>query len=257
MLKKRIIPCLDVKDGRTVKGINFEGIRDAGDSVELAYNYSINGADELVLLDITATHERRKTTVDLVTEVAKQIRIPFTVGGGITSVADAEKLLQAGADKISINSAAVKNPELITNIAKQFGEQCVVVAIDTNFAQPQHNFTHEVVVQGGRTYTGINTFTWAQKVYNMGAGEILFTSMQHDGTKQGFDIETLNTLSALVNIPIIASGGSGTIQHFETLFTNTNIGAGLAASIFHFNEITINNLKQYLNNKNIPIRLGR
>jgi imidazole glycerol-phosphate synthase subunit HisF len=255
MLKKRIIPCLDVKDGRTVKGVNFVGLKDAGDSAELAYEYSLAGADELVLLDITATHERRKTTVDLVTEVAKQIRIPFTVGGGITSIADAEKLLQAGADKISINSAAVKNPQLITDIAKQFGEQCVVVAIDTNRAITHKHFTHEVVVQGGRNYTGLNTFDWAKQVCDLGAGEILLTSMQSDGTKNGFDLETLNALTKVVNIPIIASGGAGTMVHFGDLFTKTNIGAGLAASIFHFKEIEIMDLKHYLHIKDIAVRL--
>ncbi len=255
MLKKRIIPCLDVQNGRTVKGINFEGVRDAGDSVELAYKYSICGADELVLLDITATNERRKTTLDLVTAVAKQIRIPFTVGGGITTIADAEKLLQAGADKISINSAAVTNPALITNLAKQFGSQCIVVAIDTNLAKTNPNNTQEVVINGGRNYTGIDTVSWAKQVYNSGAGEILLTSMQHDGTKQGFDIATLNAVAAVAPIPIIASGGAGCMQHFATLFTHTSIGAGLAASIFHYNEIGIKELKQYLHLQNIPIRI--
>jgi imidazole glycerol-phosphate synthase subunit HisF len=255
MLKKRIIPCLDVKDGRTVKGINFVGLRDAGDSVELAYNYSVQGADELVLLDITATHERRKTTVQLVTEVAKQIRIPFTVGGGISSLADAEKLLQAGADKISINSSAVKNPQLISQIAKQYGEQCVVVAIDTHHASEDKPFTHEVVIAGGRTYTGFDTFAWARQVYNLGAGEILLTSMTADGTKQGFDINTLQRMQKEVGIPIIASGGAGSSAHFEELFTKTNISAGLAASIFHFGEVPIPELKKYLKQKNIPVRI--
>jgi imidazole glycerol-phosphate synthase subunit HisF len=255
MLKKRIIPCLDVKDGRTVKGVNFVGLRDAGDSVELAYNYSIQGADELVLLDITATHERRKTTVQLVTEVAKQIRIPFTVGGGISSLADAEKLLQAGADKVSINSAAVKNPQLISDIAKQYGEQCVVVAIDTNHASEGKNFTHEVVIAGGRTYTGLDTFAWAKQVYNLGAGEILLTSMTADGTKQGFDIPTLQRMEQEVGIPIIASGGAGNAHHFVELFTNTTISAGLAASIFHFNELPVPELKKELHKHNILVRI--
>ena len=251
MLKKRIIPCLDIKDGRTVKGINFVDIQDAGDPVELAKRYVKEGADELVFLDITATVENRKTVVDLVQEIAKKINIPFTVGGGINSIADVEKIITAGADKISINSSAVKSPELISQIANQYGSQCVVVAIDTKFVDGEWM----VFVHGGRTITSLKTIEWAKKVTELGAGEILLTSMSNDGTKAGFAIDITNEVSKAINIPVIASGGAGTKTHFSDLFTNTEASAGLAASIFHYSEIPIPELKNYLQNKNIPVRI--
>lgn len=251
MLKKRIIPCLDIKDGRTVKGINFVDIQDAGDPVELAKRYVKEGADELVFLDITATIENRKTVVDLVQEIAKKINIPFTVGGGINSIADVEKIITAGADKISINSSAVKSPELISQIANQYGSQCVVVAIDTKFVDGEWM----VFVHGGRTITSLKTIEWAKKVTELGAGEILLTSMSNDGTKAGFAIDITNEVSKAINIPVIASGGAGTKTHFSDLFTNTEASAGLAASIFHYSEIPIPELKNYLQNKNIPVRI--
>lgn len=251
MLKKRIIPCLDIKDGRTVKGINFVDIQDAGDPVELAKRYVKEGADELVFLDITATIENRKTVVDLVQEIAKKINIPFTVGGGINSIADVEKIITAGADKISINSSAVKSPELISQIANQYGSQCVVVAIDTKFVDGEWM----VFVHGGRTITSLKTIEWAKKVTELGAGEVLLTSMNNDGTKAGFAIDITNEVSKAINIPVIASGGAGTKTHFSDLFTNTEASAGLAASIFHYSEIPIPELKNYLQNKNIPVRI--
>ena len=250
MLSKRIIPCLDVKDGRTVKGINFIDLRDAGDPVELAAQYAQQGADELVFLDITATHERRKTMIEMVKSVARQLNIPFTIGGGITELADAEALLNAGADKISINSAAVRNPKLIEDLAKAFGVQFVVLAVDTKFVNGK-NMVH---LNGGRLITELETEDWIKQAEDLGAGEILLTSMNTDGTKAGFAIEITKTLSELINIPVIASGGAGTMQHFEEVFTETKVTGALAASIFHFNEIGIPELKNYLKSKNLPIR---
>jgi imidazole glycerol-phosphate synthase subunit HisF len=250
MLKKRIIPCLDIRDGRTVKGVNFIDIRDAGDPVELAKKYVQDGADELVFLDITATNEKRKTLSTLVTKIAKEINIPFTVGGGINSLADAELIIKAGADKISINSSAVKRPALIKEIADQFGSQAVVVAIDTKF----ENNEWMVYVNGGKVATGIKTIDWALQAETLGAGEILLTSMNNDGTKAGFAIDITNIISSAVAIPIIASGGAGTKEHFKNVFEQTKATGALAASIFHFNEIPIPVLKQYLKDQNIAIR---
>ena len=250
MLKKRIIPCLDIRDGRTVKGVNFIDIRDAGDPVELAKKYVQDGADELVFLDITATDEKRKTLSTLVTKIAKEINIPFTVGGGINSLADAELIIKAGADKISINSSAVKRPALIKEIADQFGSQAVVVAIDTKF----ENEDWMVYVNGGKVATGIKTIDWALQAEALGAGEILLTSMNNDGTKAGFAIDITNIISSAVAIPIIASGGAGTKEHFKNVFEQTKATGALAASIFHFNEIPISVLKQYLKDQNIAIR---
>ncbi len=251
MLTKRIIPCLDVKDNRTVKGINFENLQDAGDPVELAQIYTENHADELVFLDISATQEKRKTLAELARNVAKQINIPFTVGGGISSVKDVAVLLNNGADKISVNSAAVANPNLIYDIAKQFGSQCVVVAIDAKLV----NSEWVVYVSGGKKPTNYTLFNWAKEVENSGAGEILFTSMNHDGTKNGFANTALNKLSNTVNIPVIASGGAGKMQHFADAFTVGNADAALAASVFHYKEIAIKKLKQYLKQQSIPVRL--
>lgn len=250
MLKKRIIPCLDIKDGQTVKGINFLEIRDAGDPIELAKRYIEEGADELVFLDITATVENRKTLVELVEKIAKEINIPFTVGGGISSIEDVSNLIKAGADKVSLNSSAVKNPSLIREIADQFGSQCVVVAIDTKY----ENGEWSVFVKGGRTPTGLNTIEWAKEVECLGAGEILLTSMNNDGTKSGFAKDITDAVSKMMNIPVIASGGAGTKEHFKDLFENTAASAGLAASIFHYNQIPIPELKQYLENEKIPVR---
>jgi cyclase len=251
MQTKRIIPCLDIKNGRTVKGINFEGLRDAGDPVDLAEIYSEAGADELVFLDISATEERRKTFTKMVERVAERINIPFTVGGGISSIADVEMLLNAGADKVSINSAAVKNPALITQISKRFGNQCVVVAIDAKLINNQW----KVHLIGGKQPTEIDLFEWAQEAEKLGAGEILFTSMNNDGTKAGFANAALAKLSTLVNIPIIASGGAGTKEHFLETFQTGKSDAALAASVFHFKEIEIPNLKAYLATNGIQIRL--
>jgi len=249
MLKRRIIPCLDIKDGRTVKGVNFVGIKDAGDPIDLAKIYAQQGADELVFLDITATIEKRVTLIELVKRVAKEINIPFTVGGGINSLEDAARLIKAGADKISINSSAVKNPDLIKEIADKFGSQCVVVAIDTKFVDDEW----VVFVRGGRTITPLRTLDWAKQVSDLGAGEILLTSMNNDGTKDGFAVDITSQVNESVNIPIIASGGAGSKEHFLELF-NTKISAGLAASIFHYGEIPIPELKEYLINQNIAIR---
>jgi cyclase len=251
MLTKRIIPCLDIKNGRTVKGVNFLDLKDAGDPVELAKKYSEEGADELVFLDISATEEDRKTLVDLVRKVSETINIPFTVGGGISSVKDVEILLKNGADKVSINSSAVKNPQLINDLASAFGSQCIVVAIDAKLI----NGNWKVHLVGGKVATEIDLFDWATEVENRGAGEILFTSMDHDGTKNGFANEALAKLSQTVNIPIIASGGAGTIQHFTDAFLVGNADAALAASVFHFQEIGIQDLKKELKNNNIQIRL--
>lgn len=250
MLKKRIIPCLDIKDGRVVKGINFLGLNDAGDPIELAAKYAQDGADELVFLDITATLEKRKTLTYLVKAIAKEINIPFTVGGGIVTSQDAEMLINSGADKISLNTAAVRNPDLISEIAHKMGSQAVVVAIDTKLV----NNTNEVVINAGKTPTGIELVSWAKHVEQMGAGEILLTSMNHDGTKKGFDIATINAVSNAVNIPVIASGGAGNKEHFKDVFSKTSVTAALAASIFHYDEITLSELKYYLKEQNIPIR---
>ena len=250
MLKKRIIPCLDIQNGRTVKGINFIGIRDAGDPVELAKKYAKEGADELVFLDITATIEKRDTLVELVERVAAEIDIPFTVGGGINSVDDVRRIIAAGADKISINSSAVRRPQLITEIANEFGSQCVVLAIDTKF----NGNDWKVFVKGGREETALYAVDWAVQGVSMGAGEILLTSMNNDGTKDGFALDITQSICDAVKVPVIASGGAGEEQHFEELFINTDATAGLAASIFHYNEIPIPQLKNYLQQKNIAIR---
>jgi len=251
MLKKRIIPCLDIKNGRTVKGINFVDIRDAGDPIELAKQYVKQGADELVFLDITATVENRKTLIDLVKRIAQEINIPFTVGGGINTVQDVSNLIKAGADKVSINSSAVKRPELIKEVAQEFGSQCVVVAIDTKFIDSEW----KVVVHGGRTPTPLKTLDWVKQVEVLGAGELLLTSMNNDGTKNGFALDITNQVSEAVNIPVIASGGAGSKQHFKDVFEKTGATGGLAASIFHFGEIPIPQLKKYLNKQEIAIRL--
>ena len=251
MLKKRIIPCLDIKDGRTVKGINFVGIKDAGDPIELAIKYVNQGADELVFLDITATVENRKTLLSLVERISKEINIPFTVGGGINSVADVSHLIKAGADKVSVNSSVVKRPELISEIANEFGSQCVIVAVDTKFENGQWM----VFVNGGRKPTGIKTLDWVKRVEQLGAGEILLTSMNNDGTKNGFSIDITKQVSEAINIPVIASGGAGELEHFKDVFENTSATGGLAASIFHYNEISIPDLKHYLNSKQIKVRL--
>lgn len=250
MLKKRIIPCLDIKNGRTVKGINFVGIRDAGDPIELAKRYVTEGADELVFLDITATVERRKTLVELVQEIALEINIPFTVGGGINSVEAVGEIIQAGADKVSINSAAIKNPNLIKDIADNYGSQCVVVAIDTKFEDGDW----WVYIHGGRTKMDLKAVDWAIEAERLGAGEILLTSMNSDGTKAGFSIDITQKISSAINIPVIASGGAGSKIHFKEVFEKTEASAGLAASIFHFGEIPIPELKEYLKNERIPIR---
>ena len=250
MLKKRIIPCLDIKDGRTVKGINFVGIKDAGDPIELAKDYVKKGADELVFLDITATIENRSTLINLVKKIAKEINIPFTVGGGINSVDDVAQLIAAGADKISINSSAVKRSDLITEIATQFGSQCVVVAIDTKFEGNEWS----VFVHGGRTSTALNTVSWAKEAAQLGAGEILLTSMNNDGTKAGFALDITNEVSLAVNIPVIASGGAGNKTHFKQVFEQTRATGALAASIFHYGEVPIPALKNYLKEQNLSIR---
>lgn len=250
MLAKRIIPCLDIKDGRTVKGVNFVDLKDAGDPVELGKKYCDEGADELVFLDITATHEKRKTLAALAKNIAQHLNIPFTIGGGISSVNDASYLLEAGADKISINSAAVKSPDLINQLADTFGNQFVVVAIDAK----QINGKWFVFLNGGRLPTDIPLLQWAKEAENRGAGEILFTSMDHDGTKNGFACQALAEMSDLVGIPIIASGGAGNIDHFSEVFTVGKADAGLAASIFHFNEVNIPELKQALKSSGISVR---
>ncbi|WP_017731414.1 imidazole glycerol phosphate synthase subunit HisF [Nafulsella turpanensis] len=250
MLTKRIIPCLDIKDGKTVKGVNFVGLRDAGYPVELAKLYAEQGADELVFLDITATVEKRKTLLELVSKVAAELNIPFTVGGGISSKEDVSALLAAGADKVSINSSAVKNPGLINELAQEFGSQCVVVAIDSRRVDGKHI----VHTHGGRTPTELETLSWAREVVARGAGEILLTSMDQDGTKAGFDNELLAQLSAELPVPIIASGGAGIMAHFKDTFTTGKADAALAASIFHFKEIGIPELKHYLQKEGITVR---
>ncbi|RNC90090.1 MAG: imidazole glycerol phosphate synthase subunit HisF [Allomuricauda sp.] len=251
MLTKRIIPCLDIKDGRTVKGVNFVALRDAGDPVELAQRYEVEGADELVFLDISATEQKRKTLADLVYRVAEKLSIPFTVGGGIAAVEDVDIMLKNGADKVSINSAAVRNPALIDELVAKFGSQCIVVAIDAKQIDGQWR----VHLVGGKVATALDLFDWAKEVERRGAGEILFTSMDHDGTKNGFANTALARLSEELNIPVIASGGAGEIPHFIDTFLKGNADAALAASVFHFKEIEIKKLKQQLNSEGIPIRL--
>tara|TARA_R110002096_G_scaffold170131_6_gene342223 strand:+ start:14931 stop:15701 length:771 start_codon:yes stop_codon:yes gene_type:complete len=253
MLTKRIIPCLDIKNGRTVKGVNFEGLRDAGDPVELAQRYSLEGADELVFLDITATLEKRKTLIELVQRISEQINIPFTVGGGIKSVDEIEALLKAGADKVSLNSSIVNNPDLINQASLAFGAQAIVAAVD---AKQVSEDKWNVFVKGGTEDTGLDAITWMQEVEQRGAGEILLTSMDKDGTKSGFDINLLSKVNALVNIPVIASGGAGTIQHCIDAVKLANVDAVLAASIFHFKEIEIDDLKAEMRHTGIPVRLN-
>jgi imidazole glycerol-phosphate synthase subunit HisF len=250
MLKRRIIPCLDIKDGRTVKGINFLNLIDAGDPVALAKEYVKQGADELVFLDITATIEKRKALAGLVEKIAAEINLPFTVGGGVKTVEDVSVLIKAGADKVTVNSSAVRNPELISEIAGQFGSQCVVVAIDTKYIDNEWI----VFVNGGRTPTELRTLNWAKRVEELGAGEILLTSMNNDGTRSGFSIDITAEVSSSINIPVIASGGAGTMEHFKEVFNNTDCSAALAASIFHFGDIDIRELKSYLKNENISVR---
>jgi imidazole glycerol-phosphate synthase subunit HisF len=251
MLKRRIIPCLDIRDGRTVKGVNFLNLVDAGDPVELAKEYVTQGADELVFLDITATIENRKALAGLVERIAAEINIPFTVGGGINTVEDVAVLIKAGADKITVNSSAVKRPELISEIAAEFGSQCIVVAIDTKFTDNEWI----VFVNGGRTPTKLRTLNWAVSIEELGAGEILLTSMNTDGTRSGYSLDITAEVSRRVNIPVIASGGAGTMAHFRDVFFNTGCSAALAASIFHFGEIDIRDLKRYLKIENISVRL--
>lgn len=258
MLTKRIIPCLDVKDGRTVKGINFVNLRDAGDAVELGRLYADQGADELVYLDITATVEGRGTFLGLVTKVAQTVNIPFTVGGGISSVRDVSALLHAGADKISVNSSAVREPSLIDELSREFGSQCIVVAIDTRFIETATGKREHVVhTHGGRKPAELRTLEWAREVEDRGAGEILLTSMDTDGTKAGFALELTAAVSGNANIPVIASGGAGSMDHFYDVFTEGKADAALAASIFHFGEIGIPELKSYLAGRDIPMRMTR
>jgi cyclase len=252
MLTKRIIPCLDIRDGRTVKGINFENIRDAGDPVELGALYAKQGADELVFLDITATNEKRKTLSELVNRIAHSINIPFTVGGGISSVEDVSVLLYNGADKISVNTSAFKNPSLVSELAKEFGSQCVVLAIDT---KKEADGEWYVYLNGGRVKTETRCIDWAKEAVSRGAGEILLTSMNHDGTKQGFALDITRQLAEKLQVPVIASGGGGTMQHFVDVFTKGKADAALAASIFHFKEITIPDLKNYLVTRDVRVRV--
>lgn len=252
MLTKRIIPCLDIRDGRTVKGINFENIRDAGDPVELGAMYAQQGADELVFLDITATNEKRKTLSELANRIAHHINIPFTVGGGISSVDDVSVLLNNGADKISVNTAAFRNPDLVAQLAREFGSQCVVLAIDT---KQEADGQWYVYLNGGRLKTDTKTIDWAKNVVDLGAGEILLTSMDHDGTKKGFATGITHLLATTVSVPVIASGGGGVMQHFADIFAEGHADAALAASIFHFHEIAIPELKRYLKGKGVAVRL--
>lgn len=254
MLAKRIIPCLDVKDGRVVKGVNYVNLRDVGDPVEAAKFYNESGADELVFLDITATHEQRKTVIDVVERTAREVFIPLTVGGGISSVDEMRALLRAGADKISLNSAAVRDSALIARAADLFGSQCVVVAIDTK-RQPDGRL--HVVVNGGRIDTGLDAVEWAAKAEALGAGELLVTSMDADGTKQGYDLPALNAVCEVVHIPVIASGGAGSMAHFQEAFEQTKVSAALAASLFHYREVDIVELKRFLAERGIPVRIGR
>lgn len=254
MLAKRVIPCLDVKDGRVVKGVNFVGLRDAGDPVALAKYYSDAGADEIVFLDITATQEHRDTVAQVVEKTAEQVFVPLTVGGGIRTLEDFQQLLRAGADKISINSAAIADKTLISRAAERFGSQCVVVAIDAKRTQ-QGNF--EVVTHGGRKFTGLDAIEWAQEAQRLGAGEILLTSMDADGTKAGFDLELTKAVTQRVSIPVIASGGCGSLEHFSQVFEKTNCDAALAASLFHFGELTLQQVKDHLRKQGIPVRERR
>lgn len=251
MLAKRIIPCLDVRDGRVVKGVNFVNLRDAGDPVELAKYYSDQGTDEIVFLDITATSDARDTVADMVEKAACQVFVPLTVGGGIRTLEDFRRLLRSGADKISVNSAAVKNPSFISQAAERFGSQCVVLAID---AKSRPDGTWEVVTAGGRCHTGLDAVIWAQKGQALGAGEILLTSMDADGTKTGFDLPLTNAISQAVTIPVIASGGCGSLEHFAEVFEQTDCDAALAASLFHFGELSIPQVKAYLRERNVPVR---
>ncbi len=251
MLAKRIIPCLDVRDGRVVKGVNFVNIRDAGDPVELAKFYSDQGADEIVVLDITATSDARDTVADVVERTAAQVFVPLTVGGGIRTLDDFQRLLRAGADKISVNSAAVKDKTLISRAAQRFGSQCVVLAID---ARRRPEGWYEVVTAGGRTPTGLDAVEWARRGQELGAGEILLTSMDADGTKVGFDLEMTRAVTQAVSIPVIASGGCGSFEHFAQVFEETGCDAALAASLFHFGELTVPQVKEFLRGKNIPVR---
>ncbi len=250
MVSKRIIPCLDIKDGRVVKGTNFINLKDAGSAVELSQVYYDEGADELVFLDISATEEKRKTLVSLVNDIASVLRIPFTVGGGISTLNDIEKLLKAGADKVSLNTSIVKNPLLITEASKQFGSQAIVAAIDVK----KENTNYKVYVKGGKEKTDIDGIEWCKKVNELGAGEILLTSMDRDGTKDGYDIELLKTIVMNATIPVIASGGAGKLEHFYEAFANTDVDACLAASLFHYKELSIKDLKKYLLSKNIMVR---
>ncbi len=253
MLKKRIIPCLDIQEGRVVKGVKFQNLKDSGDPVELAYRYMQEGADELVFLDITATENQRQTLIEWVEKVAKAIQIPFTVGGGIRDLKDVEAVLKAGADKISINSMAVKNPQLIENITKQFGSQFVVVAVDTKVC----GNIHKVFISGGKIETQWQTENWCKEAENLGAGEILLTSMDHDGEKNGFAIDILSKISQNINIPVIASGGAGKMEHFLEVFEKTQVTAALAASIFHYQIVNIQDLKKYLFEHKIPVRYAK
>lgn len=251
MLSKRIIPCLDVKDGKVVKGINFKGLKEVGDPIALAKKYYEQGADELVFLDISATNEKRSTMIEVVNRVAKAIFIPFTVGGGVRSVEDMRALLLAGADKISLNSAAIKNPDLIKEGAKLFGSQCIVIAID---AKQRADGGYNVYINGGREDTGLDLMDWLKQALSLGAGEVLLTSMDKDGTKQGFDIAMLKQVNEIAKVPVIASGGCGSIEDFKEVFTCNAADAALAASLFHYDEVTIQEVKAYLHDANIPIR---
>lgn len=251
MLSKRIIPCLDVKDGRVVKGTNFVNLRDAGSAVELAERYYREGADELVFLDITASSDKRKILIDLVKDVAKVIRIPFTVGGGITELSDIDMLLKAGADKVSLNTSIVKNPQLINDASKQFGSQAIVAAIDIK----KIDDAYKVFIKGGREETELEGYAWCREVYERGAGEILLTSMDKDGTKSGYDLEFLSELTKMISIPVIASGGAGTKEHFLNAFKNAEVDACLAASLFHYQELEIQELKKYLKENEVAIRI--
>ncbi|GAN34378.1 MAG: imidazole glycerol phosphate synthase subunit HisF [Candidatus Brocadia sp. AMX2] len=258
MLAKRIIPCLDVKNGRVVKGTNFLNLRDAGDPVEIAAVYDREGADELTFLDITASHENRNIILDVVQKTAEQVFMPLTVGGGIRTIDDIRRLLNAGADKVSINTAVVKDPEFVTKASRRFGSQCIVVAIDAKKRKDTLNTTKwEVYINGGRTPTGLDAVAWAKAVEEKGAGEILLTSMDCDGTKDGFDIELNRTISEAVNIPIIASGGAGKLEHFYDVFTKGKVDAALAASIFHYRTISIREVKEYLTKKGINVRVSK
>ncbi|MDI6758900.1 MAG: imidazole glycerol phosphate synthase subunit HisF [Candidatus Omnitrophota bacterium] len=264
MLSKRIIPCLDIKDNRVVKGVKFLGLKDAGDPVSVAKAYDIQGADELVFLDITASFQKRKTLINLVEDIAKNIYIPFTVGGGVRDCADIRSLLNAGAEKVSINTAVLNCPDLISHAAKRFGSQCIVVAIDAKLVHSQESKVDskkirvknwEVYINGGRTPTGIDALGWAKKAASLGAGEILLTSMDYDGTKDGYDIELTKAITSAVNIPVIASGGAGSLKHFYEVFVSGRASAALAASIFHYQKYTIRQVKKYLKEKGILMRL--